>query len=138
MTEFGNQIRTLAPHDPLPGGHSVVLVRRFHEDRPADTIIEMIVTNPDRSEETEIPLGPGGAPLDWPAAVAHAQDRARQEGLKRIWTVDRTAGRREQDVLRAGGDHTVDMDQLDDSDPEDGEAGSDMRDMDRNTAPRRF
>jgi hypothetical protein len=138
MTEFGTEIRALAPHDPLPGGHSVVLVRRFAEDRPAETIIEMVVTNPDRSEETEIPVGDQGAPLDWPAAVAHAQQRAREEGLKRIWTVDRTAGRQEQAVLRAGGDHTVGMDRLQDTDPEDGETGPDMREMDRNTAPRRF
>lgn len=138
MTEFGAEIRALLPHDPLPGGHSVVLMRRFHEDRPADTIIELIVTHPDRSEQTEVPVGPNGAMLDWQAAIAHARRRAQAEGLKRIWTVDRTAGRQEQDVLSAHGDHSVNMDRLDDSDIEDGEAGPDMRDRDANTAPRRF
>lgn len=138
MSEFGSEIRALGPHDPLPGGHSVVLMRRFHEDRPTDIVIEMIVTNPDRSEETEIPTGPDGAMLGWQDAIAHARQRAREEGLKRIWTVDRTSGAREQEVLRAGGDHSVNMDQLEDSDLEDGEAGPDLRDPDRNAAPRRF
>ena len=138
MAEFGTEIRHLSAHDPLPGGHSVVLVRRFAEDRPRDLVIEMIVTNPDRSEETELPVGEDGVPLDWQAAIAHAQARAREEGLKRIWTVDRTAGRREQEILQAGGDHSVHMEKLADSDIEDGEPGADMREMDRNTAPRRF
>ena len=132
------EIRTLAPHDPLPNGHSVVLMRRFAEDAPDQLAIEMIVTNPDRSEETSIPTGSDGAPLDWDAAVAAAKERATEEGLQRIWTVDRTQGRREQQIIQSGGDRMIDGETLDDDDLEDGEPGPDMRDPDTNAAPRRF
>lgn len=121
--------RTLKPHDPLPGGHSVVLMRRFAEDAPDRLAIEMIVTNPDRSEETSTPTGADGMPLGWDASLAIAEQRAEAEGLRRIWTVDRTA--------TAGGVPTSAEDLVDD-DLEDGEPGADLRDIDRNTAPRRF
>ena len=132
------EIRTLGPHDPLPGGHSVVLMRRFSEDAPDTRAIELIVTNPDRSEETATPTGPDGMPLGWDDAVAVAKGRAEEEGLKRIWTVDRTAGTREQEVIAHGGDRTIGSAALADDDLSEGETGSDMRDVDHNTAPRRF
>ena len=132
------EIRTLQPHDPLPNGHSVVLMRRFAEDAPDLLMIEMIVTNPDRSEETSIPVAPDGNPLDWNGAIEAAKHRATEEGLKRIWTVDRTAGRREQQVIAAHGDRMVAGQALADDNLEEGEAGPDMRDPDLNTAPRRF
>ena len=131
------EIRTLEPHDPLPGGHSVVLMRRFSEDAPDTLAIEMIVTNPDRSEETATPTGLDGMPLGWDDALAVAKERAVAEGLKRIWTVDRTAGPRESDVIAHGGVRTAGSETLDDDDLEEGEPGPDMRDVDRDTAPRR-
>ena len=132
------ETRTLAPHDPLPGGHSVVLMHRFAEDAPDRLMIEMIVTNPDRSEETSIPVDEAGQPLDWDAALAVARERAVAEGLKRIWTVDRTAGAREQQVIAHGGDRMADGETLADDDLEEGTFGPDMRDPDPNAAPRRF
>ena len=132
------ETRTLAPHDPLPGGHSVVLMRRFAEDAPDRLMIEMIVTNPDRSEETSIPIDASGDPLDWDAALAIAHERAQGEGLKRIWTIDRTAGPRERDIIAHDGDRMADGDKLADEDLEDGVSGPDMRDPDLNAAPRRF
>ncbi len=132
------EIRTLAPHDPLPGGHSVVLMRRFSEDAPDTLAIELVVTNPDRSEETATPTGADGAPLDWEAAIGFAKDRAVAEGLKRIWTVDRTAGPMAREIVAHGGDRTNPSSDLDDDDLEDGEKGPDLRDVDHETAPRRF
>ena len=130
--------RRLGAHDPLPGGHSVVLMRRLAEDDPAGTAIEMIVTNPGGSEETATPTGPDGLPLSLEDAVPVAMERATEEGLAEIWLVDRTVGAREGAVLSAGGDHSFPGDTLDDADPEEGEPGADMREIDTNTAPRRF
>ena len=131
-------IRRLGPHDPLPGGHSVVLMRRLAEDDPAATAVEMIVTNPDGSEETVTPTDESGRPLSLDDAVRLAFQRAAAEGLRRIWLVDRTAGAREGAVLSAGGDHSFPGETLDDDDREDGEPGADLRDIDVNAAPRRF
>lgn len=132
------EIRTLQPHDPLPGGHSVVLMRRFEEDAPDRVMLEIIVSNPDKSEETIRPVHADGSSMSWEEATEAARQRAREEGLKRIWRVDRTAGGREQEILQHGGDHSVNMDRLDDSNLEDGERGADMRDRTLNEAPRRF
>jgi len=126
-----SEITTLQPNDPLPEGHSVVLMRRFDEDHPQRVVIEMIVTNPDHSEETS-------AHLDWEAAVAAATERAGEEGLQRIWVVDRTAGPRAQVILAHQGDHSVGSAALDDDDIAHGEHGTDMRDRGPDGAPRRF
>ena len=61
-------------------------------------------------------------------AIEAAQRVAESEKLSRVVVADRTAGEREQDILQHGGDHTVHMDQLVDTDLEDGERGADMRD----------
>ena len=98
----------------------------------------MIVTNPDRSEETSIPVDASGNPVDWDAALAIARARAEDEGLKRIWTVDRTAGQREREIIAHGGDRMAEGEKLADDDLEEGQSGPDMRDPDRNAAPRRF
>ncbi len=132
------EIRKLQPHDPLPGGHSVVVMLRFDEDSPQQLMIEMIVTNPDRSEETSRPTLPDGSAMSLEQAIAAAKVRAGEEGLKRIWLVDRTAGRRAQEILQHGGDHSVGSAALDDDDIEHGEHGSDMRDRGMDGAPRRF
>ncbi len=131
-------IRRLGAHDPLPGGHSVVLMRRLAEDDPAGTSLELVVTNPDGSEETATLLDHDGNPLSTQAGVSLAMKRAEGEGLKRIWLVDRTAGARESEVLAHHGDHSFPGETLDDDDLEEGEHGPDMRDIDTNTAPRRF
>ena len=131
-------IRRLGAHDPLPGGHSIVLMRRLAEDDPAGIAIEMIVTNPDGSEETATPTGPDGVALSLDDAMPLAMQRATEEGLRRIWLVDRTAGAREGAVLSAAGDHSFPGETLDDDDLEEGEPGADMREIDTNTAPRRF
>ena len=131
-------IRRLGAHDPLPGGHSVVLMRRLAEDDPAGIALELLVTNPDGSEETETLLGHDNQALSLEAGVTVAMKRAEGEGLRRIWLVDRTAGPREGEVLAHGGDHSFPGETLDDDDLEEGEHGPDMRDIDVNAAPRRF
>ncbi len=132
------EIRTLQPNDPLPEGHSVTLMRRFDEDAPESVVIEMIVTNPDHSEETSIPTSQNGGLLAWDQAVAVAQARAEEEGLRHISVVDRTEGARARVILAHHGDHSVGSSALDDDDIEHGEHGSDMRDRGPDGAPRRF
>jgi hypothetical protein len=132
------ETKILEPHDPLPGGHSVVLMLRFAEDAPDRLMIEMIVTNPDRSEETSIPTDEFGHALEWEASLEVARARAEAEGLRRIWTIDRTAGPRERMVVEHGGDRMADDDTLVDDDLEEGNTGPDMSEPDTNAAPRRF
>ena len=92
-------------------------------------MIELIVTNPDRSEETAVPTGTDGMPLDWNAALAVATERAEAEGLRRIWLIDRTETGREAEKHSA---------EFVDDDLEDGEPGADLRDSGHDAAPRRF
>jgi hypothetical protein len=132
------EIRRLQPHDPLPEGHSVVLLRRFEEDRPREIMLEMIVRNPDKSEETSRLIGDDGHAMSWTQAEKVAKARAVEEGLKRIWRIDRLAGRREQEIIAHNGAHDFSGDILDDDNLEDGEHGADLRDIRNNGAPRRF
>ena len=123
-------IRRLAPHDPLPDGHArrVVLLRRFDEDRPRDTVIELHLSGGGALNEATRPNTPEGHPMSWDQAIAAAQSVAESEGLGAFYVLDRTAGDREQDILQHAGDRTVHMEELSDTDPEDGEVGPDMRD----------
>ncbi len=132
------EVRTLAPHDPLPQGHSIVVMRRFDEDAPRQTMIELIVTNPDHSEQTTRAAHPDGRAMTLDQAMALAAARAAEEGLNEIWQVDRTGGPLEQQVLRHGGDHSFVGEKLDDDDLEEGEHGPDMRDRGNDGGPRRF
>lgn len=132
------EVRMLQPHDPLPEGHSVVVMRRLAEDRPRDTMIELIVRNPDKSEETSQPTREDGEPMSWDEAIDAAKQRATEEGLQRIFQVDRTAGAREHEVLAHDGDRSVNDEKLDDDDLEDGVKGSDMRDRGNDGGPRSF
>jgi hypothetical protein len=132
------EIRSLAPHDPLPSGHSVVVMRRFDEDAPRALMIELIVTNPDHSEETMRAVHPDGSPMTIEEALALGQARADEEGLTEIWRVDRTGGPREQEVIAHDGDHSFAGEPLDDDDLEEGERGVDMRDRGNDGGPRRF
>ena len=120
----------LAPHNPLPDGPArrVVLLRRFEEDAPSVTHIELRLEGGSGDKEAVQPRGPAGQPMDWDEAIAAATKVAESEGLARVYLVDRTAGPRERLVLKHGGDHSAEMEQLSDTDPEDGETGPDMRD----------
>ena len=120
--------RTLQPHDPLPDPPAIVVMRRFDEDDPRRLMIELIVAHASGAEETSRPLHDDGTPMDLDQAIAAARKLAGERSLEAVYVVDRTAGPRERDILSHGGDHSVDMDQLDDMDLEDGEKGPDMRD----------
>ncbi len=123
------EIRKLEPHDPVPeGGRHVVLLRRFEEDDPRRIVLEMVVSTGSGPPAARLAVHPDGTPMRVGEAVAAARALALEQKLDRIYIIDRLAGRREQDILRHHGDHSVHMDQLDDFDLEDGERGSDMRD----------
>jgi hypothetical protein len=122
------EIVRLAPHDPIPSGPNrhVVVIHRFDEDAPQQTITVITLTG--QPDETTRPMRDDGRPMSLDEAVEAARRVAQSEKLDRVFVVDRTAGEREQDILRHGGDHSVHMDGLVDSDLEDGEHGPDMRD----------
>jgi hypothetical protein len=130
--------RTLGPQDPIPDGAGVTLMRRLAEDSPQGTVIELIVRHADGREETANPIAPDGTPLAWSDAAALARDRARQAGLDEVVCIDRTAGPLASEILRHGGDHALDRNKLEDSDLEEGERGSDLRDRGPDGGPRRF
>jgi hypothetical protein len=118
----------LPPHEPLPDRHSVVVLRRFDETNPRATVIEIVVRDADGAERTDIAAHPDGRLMTWEEAGQAAAARAGEEGLPHALLIDRTQGSREREVLDRGGDHSFAGDALDDADPEDGEAGPDMRD----------
>lgn len=125
------EIRYLDPHDALPDdlGRHVLVLKRFDEDEPRRTVVELtLVTAPGRIEATR-PMRPDGNPMSFEEAVEAGKLVAQSEGMTVVHAVDRTAGPREREILASGGDHTVDMDKLDDMDLEDGERGSDMYDV---------
>ena len=118
----------LAPHDPIPSGPArhVVVLHRFDEDAPSRTITVITLTG--HPDETTRPMNQDGTPMNLGQAIEAAKRVAESEGLTRVFVLDRTAGDREQDILKHGGDHSVHMDGLVDFDLEDGEHGPDMRD----------
>ena len=122
------EIIRLAPHDPLPSGlgRHVIVLHRFDEDEPRDTVTQITLTG--HPDETTHPVRPDGAKMSLVEATEAAKLVAESEGLNRVFVVDRTQGEREQDILRHAGDHSVHMEGLIDSDLEDGEKGPDMRD----------
>lgn len=124
------QTITLAPHDALPEGldRRVVLLRRFDEDAPGGTHVELRLEGGGQPSEFAQPRDDAGRPMAWDAAIDAAHRVAASEKLDCIYVLDRTAGPREQVVLQHGGDHSAQMEGLSDTDPEDGETGSDMRD----------
>ena len=127
MTETIN----LAAHDPLPMGpeRHVIVLHRFDEEDPRKTVTQITLTG--KPDETTHPVRPDGRPMTLAEATGAAKQVAESEGLHRIFVVDRTQGAREQDILHHGGDHSVHMEGLVDSDTEDGEKGPDMRDRGR-------
>ncbi len=123
------EIHRLNPHDPMPeGGHSVIVMRRFDEDDPHKTVVEVTLTHRHGLPERTHPARPDGTAMSLDEAVAAARLVADEAGIDAVQVIDRIAGPRERDIMQHGGDHTVHMDRLDDDDMEEGERGPDMRD----------
>jgi hypothetical protein len=120
----------LDAHDPLPEGHgkTLTVLHRFEEENPDRLRVELLLSGRPGRGETITPLHTDKTPYTLDEAIAAALDVAREEGLDRIYVLDRTAGPREQDIIAHHGDHSVAMDKLSDFDIEDGERGTDMRD----------
>ena len=120
---------TLSPHDEMPAGpgRQVIVLRRFEEDEPGRTTVQIVLTG--TPQETTHPRRPDGTPMRLDEAIAAARQVANSEGLDRIFVLDRTQGVREKEILEHGGDHSVHMENLVDTDEEDGEHGADMRDI---------
>ncbi len=122
-------IRTLDPHDPMPdGGRSVIVMRRFDEDDPHRTVVEITLTHGRGLPERTHPMRPDGLAMSLDEAVEAARQVADQEGIATVQVIDRLSGPRERDVQQHGGDHSIHMERLDDDDLEEGEQGPDMRD----------
>ena len=111
----------LAPHDPVPdyGNHALVL-RRMGEDDPNAVVTEMVFYG---AEGGSTPLPPGDLEHGVKLALAEAERR----GLKTLYVVDRTAGRLEREAIADHNRSFTDT-TLDDTDPEDGVTGADIRD----------
>jgi hypothetical protein len=123
------EIIRLDPHDPLPDARPFALViRRFGEDDPRAVVTEIDFMGAHPS--VSVAAGPDGSPLAWEDAVQGARHEAELRGFRRLYAVDRTAGRREQAIIRRDGDHSTHGDALSDTDDEDGVAGSTI--LDRN------
>ena len=124
------EITSLAPHDPMPEGpgRRVIVLQRFDEDDPGETVIELHLVGGGVPAEAARPVRPDGTFMQLEDATEAAKAVAESEGVGTVYVLDRTAGPREQEILAHHGDHSVNMDALQDTDPEDGEQGSDMRD----------
>ncbi len=132
------RIIDLAPHDPLPDGPALVLLRRFEEDDPRQIMIEVVALDAHHRESNARLTDQHGQPLSWEEATGRAQAAAGEAEFPMLYRIDRTAGPREQEIAEHDGDHSANMEKLQDSDFEDGEAGPDMRERNQNQAPRRF
>jgi hypothetical protein len=117
----------LSPHDPLPGGRTISVLRQFEEDDPDKATIEIILSG--KPDQVSHPHRPDGTPMNLDEAIAAARMVAQQEGLGRVFVIDRMAGPREHDIMGHAGDHSIHMEQLSDTDEEDAVRGSDMRDI---------
>lgn len=132
------RIIDLAPHDPLPEGPALVLMRRFEEDDPRKIMIEVIALDDHHTESNARLTDAQGQPLAWEEATQKVQAMAAEAKFTSVYRIDRTAGPREREIAAHGGDHSTNMEALQDFDREDGETGPDMRDRTHNEAPRRF
>lgn len=123
------EVRNLDAHDPLPMGQRrrVVVLRRFDEDDPRRIVTEITLSGSPGREEVVQPRREDGAAMSLDEAVAAARTVAESEGIGQVFVLDRTAGRLEHEVIEHRGDHSFPGKTLDDTDPEDGEAGPDMR-----------
>jgi len=116
----------LEPHDALPEGRGVTVMRRFDEDDPDRVIVEIALTPEHGRRETTRPAHPDGRPMGFEDAIAAAREVADSERLPRVFALDRTAGPLEQEVLAHGGAHDAPGRELADEDEEDGERGPNM------------
>ena len=123
------EIRRLDPHDPLPEGRAgrVVVLRRFEEDDPRKIVTEITLTGPPGRSEAVQPVRADGRAMSLDEAVSAARKVAESEGIGQVFVVDRTAGSLEHEIAERAGDHSFPGKMLDDTDPEDGESGPDMR-----------
>lgn len=123
------EIRNLDAHDPLPEGQRrrVVVFRRFDEDDPRKIVTEITLSGSPGPSEVVQPRRVDGAAMSLEEVVAAARRVAESEGIGQVFVLDRTAGRLEHEVIEHAGDHSFSGKTLDDTDPEDGEAGPDMR-----------
>lgn len=117
----------LAPHDPIPNGRALSVLRHFEQDDPDRATIEIVLSG--KPDQVTHPRRPDGTPMTLHEAIAAARAVAKQEGIAKVFVIDRMAGPREHDIMVHGGDHSVHMDQLLDTDEEDAVRGSDMRDI---------
>ena len=116
----------LDPHDPIPEGRTVTVLRHFKEDDPDSATIEIRLSG--KPGQTTHPHRPDGSLMLLDEAIAIARTIAIQEGIGRVFVIDRMAGPREHDIITHAGDHSVHGEQLLDIDEEDAVRGSDMRD----------
>lgn len=123
------EIRKLDPHDPLPEGRPgrVIVFRRFDEDDPRKIVTEITLTGQPGHSEAVQPVRADGTAMSLDEAVSAAQKVAQSEGIGQVFVLDRTDGRLEHEVVEHSGDHSFPGRALDDTDPEDGEVGPDMR-----------
>lgn len=121
-------LRRLDPHDPVPeSGHFILVLQRFGEDDPRALVVEFINFDGQHAQSV-LALAPDRRLLSFAEATEAALERALQAGIDTVYALDRTAGPREQMVRSHQGDHTVAMEHLSDSDIEDNEPGTDIRD----------
>ena len=132
------RIIDLAPHDPLPGGPAIVLLRRFEEDDPRRVMMEIIALDAHHTESNARLTDAGGHPPSWEDATARAIEAAEKAGVEVLHRIDRLGGDRERAIEAHDGDHSIETETLDDFDLEDGATGSDMRDRGNSGGPRRF
>ena len=123
------EIRKLDPHDPLPEGRPgrVIVLRRFDEDDPRKIVTEITLTGPPGRSEAVQPVRADGTAMSLDEAVSAARKVAASEGIGQVFVLDRTDGRLEHEIIEHAGDHSFPGKALDDTDPEDGENGPDMR-----------
>ena len=71
------ETRRLQPHDPVPdSGRYMLVMKRFAEDAPQTTIVEIITADGDQPPKIAVPLGPDSKPLGFEEAVRAAQAQA--------------------------------------------------------------
>ena len=117
----------LEPHDPIPDeGRHVLVFRHMGEDDPGAVVTEIVTYG--KAGTSAAAVGPDGHALDLEQAMQAAQDVAERHELARVYVLDRTAGKLEQEALHDHGARAFANDVLEDSDPEDGGQGSDIRD----------
>ena len=123
------ELRRLQPHDPVPeGGRYLLVLRRFGEDEPGVVVTEIIEADGKNPPALIPAVRSDGKVMELDEAIGIAQSEAERRRYGLIYAVDRTAGRREHEVMEHHGDRSVGMERLADTDPEDGEEGTDLRD----------